>query len=201
VSKPIIHGADHLPGHADPIPGLSFGSLPPQFDYSGDLPVLSLPIGGATQPTVSEAIALIMVQTEDGTSFDDGGTPLEHGTAIFEFWSVLDSPGEVTDSGSNLGQYVVAVTSAGGTYSPWTVDLPRPMAIGSGWIEQDGVRFGVVIDAFGQLHVPNLPDISPPDPSVAGLARIGGDGLLPWPFDWETGAIFTGFGHYAMKVD
>ena len=184
--------------------------LPAWYSYRLDFTLGIVPSsdGGDTQPTITKTAAWIMIQTEDGTQFSSGGTPLGFGTVIGAFDVTMTDPGATAVGGDSNGDLLLSLFDGTSWKPVYGSHGLGGAAIGSGYIVHaaDQTWLPISIQGDGTMIVPGVSDASPPPDSGAyasqNTARItSNDGTYPaWPFDWQNGDRLTGFFTYPAEV-
>lgn len=213
--KPILHGADHLPGHADPIPGLGSSGLPPWFEWTPAVNFPNVTLGTpGTQPDVDVEFAWLLVQTDDGVALPDGGATVQHGTLAGEYVVSFNDPGEMGSGSQGVPVFkcdlVVGVLDplnpSGFTFAPNGAGVAGlgglthlGQLIGSGIVEQASTKtlYHVEVNADGFLVVPNVPDTADFSGAIIetttrkNFCRVGNPFVTPaipgFPWEWAEG--------------
>ena len=174
--------------------------LPPWFAWT---PALAVPVAGMgvqTPPTVYTQFAFAMVQTEDGTPFPDGGTPLGNGTLLGQIKVELADGGTIGDGYNLVPELLLDPSSDSDAYN--TLDDSEGATgpthtIGSGWILQYSTNTALAVQMLGdgRLYVTNLPDLADfsgaAAPPTRNACRLANPYLSPavdaFPWDWAAG--------------
>lgn len=145
-AKPIIHGRDHAPGGADPIPGLISGSgLANAVMVKGDNQTIPGP--GVAQVTLDSGT----FATTDATVFSVSGSDIVIAEPGF-YASLMHVETDGFDAA--LTQvYTKWLTASGGANAPWEQIVPRIFDVsgpaGLQGFQPDGSGLALQIDGLG----------------------------------------------------
>jgi len=162
AKKPVIHGRDHLPGGADPIPQfITAAALPSLLHHQEGIYQMPDPGAVATVSTGSAALEWTLIDGDAVLDVSVIGTPV----VITAGWYTVDIVYATTDASWNAGACIQGVlqfhqgawaglrlkesrskTPAGATGFPTggTVDTPRGECHLTGWMEPgDQITFQI----------------------------------------------------------
>lgn len=185
--KPPIHGADHLPGHADPIPGLVIGGIPPWISADPGVTIDPSSGGGDTNPSTTTVFAAQMIQTVEGITYDEGGTPVNGGTFLGVALLTVDDPGSPKAGGSSTGVLIFNLGQVGATPE----GANHGYTIGTITLNQGSTVFTGTILANGRMVIGGMPDTGAPSGALINTVRVANPFLSTtgWPWEWVGGEI------------